>query len=324
MAKHTGPIFVDSSMPLPKIPVGRMEYNAEEKHSRAAKDFLCRLPLLDPLKYTSLDFVRCLEEDIPVFKQDGYAYTLCPAIELLQHGNDFPGSYYFNLSYQDGDNRELLSFHNCDLPNSEPKAVTFMALGWLRDSHEASPAPESERTTNYILSWNLSTKPTSLWIVYDYKTVDPDWEPDPDCKCDSDCTCGFSFNKLQHRDFHNKLYISDSLEKYTDRASNVFADGNDHCKANSLFTEKHFSHAPKTLHDDNDEPGFFGMDKPFDLAMLAPDIAQWQHGLEPAQIKKCLEASRIRLGDALCAVRTNRPTAENIDITRFISELQGL
>ena len=149
-----------------------------------------------------------------------------------------------------------------------------MALGRLRDSYGASPATKSERTTNYVLSWNLSTKPISLWIVYDYKTIEPDREPEPDWECDSDCTCGFAFNKLQHRDFHNKLFRSDYLEKYSDRVSNVVADGNADCKADSLFIEKYLSHAPKPLHGDNSEPGFSGMDKPFDPAMLAPDIAQ--------------------------------------------------
>ena len=321
MAEHRGPTPVDSSkFPLTVLAEER-KHRAEEK-AWIAKNLPRLLPTLHPLRYATLEFVRCLQGDIPVFKHDGYEYTLRPAIELLHHSNDYPGCHYFNLSYQDGDNRELLSFHNCDLPDSKTRAATFMALGWLRDSYGASPATKSERTTKYIVLWNLATKPTSLWIVYDYKTLDPDWELQLDCECGSDCTCGCYLNKLQHRDFHNKMY--QRKEKYTDRVSNVFADGNADCKADGLFTAKYFSHAPKPPHDDNGEPGFFGMDKPFDLAMLAPDIAQWQHGLEPALIKKCLEASHVCLGDSLRAVRTESLIAYDIDITGFISELQDL
>ena len=53
----------------------------------------------------------------------------------------------------------------------------------------------------------------------------------------------------------------------------------------------------------NVNPGYFGIDRPLDLAVLATDITEWDGaaGLKRGSIYKCLETIRFRLGDTLRA-----------------------
>ena len=55
--------------------------------------------------------------------------------------------------------------------------------------------------------------------------------------------------------------------------------------------------------DRNDNPGYFGTSQPFDLAVLALNIGDWDgsKGLEPASVHECLKTLRFRLGDNLRA-----------------------
>ena len=51
----------------------------------------------------------------------------------------------------------------------------FVPLGWLQKSSlEADKDPTLKHITNYVVLWNTSTKPRSLWICYDYYRSDPD------------------------------------------------------------------------------------------------------------------------------------------------------
>ena len=60
---------------------------------------------------------------------------------------------------------------------------------------------------------------------------------------------------------------------------------------------------PPPRESQNRNPGYFNTDKPFDLAVLAMDIKEWdgELGLDPASMHDCLRALRFRLGDALRA-----------------------
>ncbi|KAL9605306.1 MAG: hypothetical protein Q9179_001480 [Wetmoreana sp. 5 TL-2023] len=73
--------------------------------------------------------------------------------------------------YKSGKNVEFVD----ELSMKDAKqADIFVPLGYLIEPHE-----EGERITNYVWALNISTKPKSLWLIYDYVTIDKGWE---DCQ----------------------------------------------------------------------------------------------------------------------------------------------
>lgn len=57
--------------------------------------------------------------------------------------------------------------------------VTFVPLGWLVEIPRGSTADGGELkvcTTNYVVLLNVSTKPMSLWLAYDYYTLNNEWD----------------------------------------------------------------------------------------------------------------------------------------------------
>ena len=61
----------------------------------------------------------------------------------------------------------------------DTSAMTFLSLGWLDEIRTGSTADGGKLdrcTTNYVVLLNVSTKPMSLWLAYDYYTSNHEWE----------------------------------------------------------------------------------------------------------------------------------------------------
>jgi len=232
-----------------------------------------------------------------------------------------------------------------------------LAFGWLLehlesedtfDTQKDSTEGPSKRTTNYVLLWNLSTSPTSLWIVYDFESTDYEILDSEDAVPVNDIV----------QDHHNKLFWADEgkfRDKVGQPGQDIFGDGIEETSSKHKFIEDYFANAPpddllerngpvgepsiktgepsqvgKHGKNKNKTPaktGFFGFEKPFDLAMLAPDITKWNvdMGFEADLAKECLAHSRVRLGNTLRARRVKGPRQLNpsvTDIRNFIAKVQ--
>ena len=141
-----------------------------------------------------------VQEDICLYETTTKRYMLEPTIEALHHGDwDDPK-----------DNESITSYMKlrCKTPNSRKETSTlhlrseagspsieaiFIPLGWLVEvEKEVRPnGNQQERTTHYVVLWNISTKPYSLWIVYDYRSYDEEFD-----LCE---------NNLPDEGIHNKM-----------------------------------------------------------------------------------------------------------------------
>ena len=117
---------------------------------------------------------------------DGNAkYTLLHSLDLLDHklgeeqDEDFrclvyaPDPKYEAKRVPFHCYEDLQSYHAHSHESHKLVLAKFVPLGCIQKrSLEANKDRKSKNTTNYLLLWNISTKPHSLWICYDYHTED--------------------------------------------------------------------------------------------------------------------------------------------------------
>ncbi|KAI4280542.1 MAG: hypothetical protein L6R38_004379 [Xanthoria sp. 2 TBL-2021] len=117
--------------------------------------------------YCAINHHWCISRDIPVMSYRGQIYRMKPSGDALRHTTPKgkgPGTmtFYRQIRQKGGDVFPSLSALNIDHP--------FYALGFL-----VEPSNEKAgRETNYVWAINISTKPWSLWLIYDYVS----WEFD--------------------------------------------------------------------------------------------------------------------------------------------------
>ncbi len=282
----------------------------------------------------------CILDD----KDSKRKYTLQITLDALCHGpegQDSPGNCHLNLTRtshdgedgspklfiahnhpqkhfltpedQGSDKSELLNATSHASYSASPTASTravFVPLGYLVE--HKTDTPKAKRTTNYVVLWNVSTNPMSLWLVYDYWFLDTDNE--------------MHWNKLGDEYYHNRLFWDVEGEFPRDDSLNNTNQESQHLSVNhsvsniskthpyTYIDENGFSSKPPapdpTIDSREDSKhiyGFLGIDPPFDFAMLAPDIEKWDAsmGLDLAVVKMSLANSYTEIGDTLraeCAI----------------------
>ena len=239
---------------------------------------------------------------------DGNAkYTLCRSSAPLDHdrglAHDQRDDHFRRLVYASETNGEIrqLAFRcHEDMrvyllrPEEQVSAkdvpAKFVPLGWLQKSVlQAGDVYSAKHTTNYVLLWNTSTKPHSLWVCYDY----------------------------YKSDIHGEMFTSKLGQPTYYNSEEDFVWGP---KRPAFPLEENIESSKYTTKVDSDDelplpvtntpgedqarnPGFFNTNSPFDLAVLTPDINQWDadKGLDPASMHESLKHLRFRLGESLRA-----------------------
>ena len=264
--------------------------------------------------------------EVCIYEDENAKYTLLHSLDLLDHNSDEELDEDFRcLVYapdpENGAKRvpfhcyeDLQSYHAHSPESHKLVLAKFVPLGCIQKrSLEANKDQKSKRTTNYVLLWNVSTKPHSLWICYDYYTRDdegylrrgrlgkPTYYDE-----DYDDMYGPQTNAF---DLETNLE-SDESASQTLSYEDVFSDEN-YCRDEADDYELLRQASPTTPLDSRNtpgegrkaNPGYFGANSPFDLAVLASDINEWngEAGLERDSMYKCLETLRFRLGDTLRA-----------------------
>ena len=163
-----------------------------------------------------------------------------------------------------------------------------------------------------MLLRNIATKPHSLWICYDYYTEDVggyrrrrqlgkptyydeayDFGYGPqtsqfglEANLESDERPSQMFS---HRDVSSDEYWRDDADDYELSQEVSLAEPLPHCDTPSEGQKVN--------------PGYFGIDRLFDLAILATDTNEWDGaaGLKRDSMYNCLETFRFHLGDTLRA-----------------------
>lgn len=89
----------------------------------------------------------------------------------MRRGYDAALDHGFHLEYLRDAKAEESQVNKATLmlPREKPLPEVFMSLGWLEEFElENGDQFTRRRTTNYAVLLNLTTKPASLWVAYDY------------------------------------------------------------------------------------------------------------------------------------------------------------
>lgn len=124
------------------------------------------------------------------------------------------------------------------------KSDRFIAIGWLVESNQAG----FHRTTNYVCCLNLSTKPMSLWLIYDYR------QPDPE-----------QVGVVRTAD------VPDRQSSYNDPAWD-HEESHTSCKSTGEATRE--CHNKSSLLNQK-RAGYMEQDAPWDVACLYNDVGDW-------------------------------------------------
>lgn len=353
-------------------------------------------------KYWDLNTTK---SEICILKNGNKFYTLKPSIDTLEHldddNEDDTGLFTLiadptsdpdqtcRYEYQFDDVPDITDVHIDHLQAPEVFSIkssnksanqlvecVFVALGWLAE-HEIVETRDSKtqdkmRTTNYVVLLNLSTKPTSIWLVYDYHivgyleakvrytnklgkdhnplcTVEPPFVSQvkdvfhrtgsSDAGSDS-YKAFWSFRTNQTNlqalrprkpeeqiaggspeSTHTESGAAPSNRKFNDLPSGnaaVTEPSPEHSSPSSSHASsgtkssraRSNSTSASSVSESSDcgcnmasghSKGFFGL-HPFDIALLATDVAGWSSdGLNLEHAKKCLDYSHFRLGSSLRA-----------------------
>ena len=154
-----------------------------------------------------------VEGDILLFESTTKRYLLKRTIDAFHHGAwlDPPDgesiTSYMKLrchKTDDNTNEEFSKLHLRSETSSPSIEAVFVPLGWLVEEEKEVPANGNQqgqrRTTHYVVLWNITTKPYSLWLVYDYHSYDDD--------------CELTDNDLTDRGLHNKMFKSKEANWY--------------------------------------------------------------------------------------------------------------
>ena len=69
--------------------------------------------------------------------------------------------------------RNIMDSRSAGTKNLGLVKAIFIPLGWLAE-HERQELVERFRVTNYVIFINVTTRPMSLWLAYDYHFLDED------------------------------------------------------------------------------------------------------------------------------------------------------
>ncbi|KAI4121204.1 MAG: hypothetical protein LQ338_006495 [Usnochroma carphineum] len=135
------------------------------------------------------------DPNIPLFENNNKKYTLQISHDVLEHEEEnSPGHNLFTIRWnRDAEHAtKAYLYDNVDDPEcyvvpvvkslDTPETRTFsmiedrnvlpcifVALGWLR---EEETSQGRKRTTNIVVVLNITTKPASLWLMFDYHMAD--------------------------------------------------------------------------------------------------------------------------------------------------------
>ena len=214
-----------------------------------------------------------LKEEICVFRDQDYIYTVLPTLDGLAH-DDLATEYQDSLSF-------FLKFVHLDDDSKSKCDVTlegilcyYVRLGRLSCQDIQTG---SRWMTNHVLLVNITTQPMSLWLAYDYVRFDDDLKPH--LRSLADPPNGLQFvDRIWHQGKKTLLDSESNPPSTNDQ---------------SLLREP-----PK---------GILGFQDPFDLAALSKDIrADWkgrvQSGLDPEKVREVMHTNRFLYGNTLRAV----------------------
>ncbi len=134
-----------------------------------------------------------VKEEILLFETATKKYLLDRTFAVLSHAKQFTLSYV-NLQYQDVDRKTRTLYSQ-----EEPFKVEtiFIPLGWLA---EVDKKTSNRRTTHYVVLLDITGKPSSLWIVFDYESLDEFFD--------------LGQNKLNNLGLHNRMTFSQEHRWY--------------------------------------------------------------------------------------------------------------
>ncbi|KAL8918614.1 MAG: hypothetical protein Q9208_007258 [Pyrenodesmia sp. 3 TL-2023] len=197
-----------------------------------------------------------------------------------------------------------------------PVKCVFVYLGWLAE--QRIQRPKTRQVTYFQVLLNLSTDPVSLWVIYAYHIYDWPYQwtnqlgpytnrlynntgvrhkrkdPNPFCAYKS------ISQPAGYKDFRETYYtnVDDKVLPAQKKTHPAIAPGRPPAAPASEGTDG--TDMDKDREDEPTTHGYFGLRRPFDLALLAPNIKAWTaDGFDPREIKACLYSSNVRLGASL-------------------------
>lgn len=265
---------------------------------------------------------------IYVLKNKNKNYTLHPTnLALRHHDHDDPGMRFFVITSLKAahDQRHDQGFRHCKCcaKTADDRAhvrqrrqvfalkpaekglplfkCVFIALGWLVENEKEEHGTKKS-ATNYVVLLNLSTQPTSLWLLYDYHM----WDEMED-KVYWTNRLEYPYNKLFYQDRTEERLMSEiqdefdvgdgpetSAEPFNFRAYYTNRPEETSCKA--ADNDQH----NRSYETDDCKKGYFSLPRRFDLALLASDVEKWSSdGIDPTHVKRCLESSSVCYGESL-------------------------
>lgn len=214
--------------------------------------------------------------EVCVLRDKNTLYTMVPAFGGLDHD--------YLTSDEDQDSRTCfcrLDFKRqgfkaeCSVEYDEATCY-YVRLGWLVEQDVSN---KSRITTNYVLLLNVTTKPTSLWLAFDYLGSDENGD-------DQVRKLRKNYNDSEYYAwYHGRPNILD----YNSGPSgvNTSTDNLRRLKTNG--------------------GGYLGVPKPFDLAMMSQDIKKdWKgrvsSGLDSEKVLECMNQTGKVFGETLRAL----------------------
>ena len=203
-------------------------------------------------------------ESLPCLLRDGgVTYSLSPDVAALapdEIENKIvidDGCPFFRLDYYD-DKKEKKSV------GSDTQAHHFFALGWLSEADDDKEG--ARQCSNHVLCLNVTEKPMSLWLVFDY----------PESNIDDD----------------KPYQVNSAGQKYDGgRCPTIISPRQD--LSTSVFPEGLLETARQ-------------IEAPFDVVKLSDDVSRdWINatdGMDASKVHECMEKTRKKYGGTLRAV----------------------
>lgn len=203
-------------------------------------------------------------------------YTMVPTFDSLDHDHlasdedQDSGTCFCRLDFKRKNSEEEHSVQH------EGTTCYYVRLGWL----VLQDVPTKSRvTTNYVLLLNVTMEPASLWLAFDYLGLDERGD-------DRLRELGDYYNDSEYYAWYQDR---PSILEYESRPSRVDTP----------------THNLRSL--GQNDGGYLGVQKPFDLAMMSGDIRKdWKgrvsSGLDSEKALKCMNETGEVLGNSLRAL----------------------
>ena len=215
-------------------------------------------------------------ESLPCLLRDGgVTYSLSPDVAALapdeiEHKIVIDdGCPFFRLDYYDDEKKEKKSV------GSDTQAHHFFALGWLSEADDDNKEGAGQYS-NHVLCLNVTEKPMSLWLVFDY----------PESNIDDDKP--YQVNSAGQTYDGGMCPTITALRQHPSTSTSVFPEG-------LLETARRF-------------------EAPFDVVKLSDDVSRdWTNatdGMDASKVHECMEKTKKKYGGTLRAVTSwpNRDT----------------